>query len=432
LIDKSKINALNSVCQQKVKINHLSLRDETLDRKLLLREFSAHPTTFVASLPRDGGMILKCLLWHRNDKFNRIRNKVLARIVGCSVRTVQRWTAYFVLMGLIEKSQRGIYTPNDYVVRLSKRGSFSLWLNSLSPEEQELKSQGIWPKSVTTRKQALASPKENFGILSNRCINIKDLFSKLTPLNSRARVKKGEDFQKKYEKDKNRLVDDFLMVSKRGLVDDLRRESVLTEIQSKWIHDHRGDSNVGKFIMSDRVKPYLYTPLVREIQELLGFTDQECLKLAIYPDEAQKYALEKAHNLKKARETVRVKSVVGWFVSMMTNYCENHKLFYDKSLYFDLCRILEIESNIAKEINRPFTVVKFGERRVEDPSKTMKLIKKIDEERDRVEHESSEDKIRSLKELSENSDKRSAMHNVFAQFAAIGIKNSMDDSVAHG
>ena len=410
MLDKYKIKALIRACQEGNKTRILSLAPVPVDRRVQLL-FNRDPEGYMNGLRGVGGDILRYIVGHRNLAFNRVRNEVVAERVGCSVRTVQRWTARFVRGGILEKSRRTQWSSNDYVVRLTKRGSFLLWLGGLSDEERAKWEQGIGSSKGTTDRSFGQSVTPSY-----KYSNINNLFIKIYPSNARAREEGSWITQKR-----KRIETEPELIARRECLKEL---VVLNKEQSTWIREHRHDQNIKELLRSDRFRPHFYTPLVCKVQDLLHFSDQDCLKLAVYPDEAVEYGYNIAHNFKKKNKPVRVRSVVGWFISMLSEYCTQNNLFYDKALYFDLCRILNLETDISKEINKPFIIVKIGERRAEDPYATHANIKRMDKEIDRVFAETPESKIRSIRKLEENMG-NNPKYAAFAEFAAIGIKNSL-------
>ena len=82
----------------------------------------------------DGNAILQYLLDLRNCDEIHPSNGTIAKAVGCSERTVTRWTNRFVAEGLITKTQRTEYGVNYYTINISRKDSYQIYLDSLSPD----------------------------------------------------------------------------------------------------------------------------------------------------------------------------------------------------------------------------------------------------------------------------------------------------------
>lgn len=85
--------------------------------------FRKDPQAYIASLTKMERRIFFAVWNFRKCKRVRIRNKIIADIADCDVRTVTRATTKFMADGLILKTQMGTYTPNDYLFSpLLKKG----------------------------------------------------------------------------------------------------------------------------------------------------------------------------------------------------------------------------------------------------------------------------------------------------------------------
>lgn len=118
--------------------------------------FKADPDWYAASLSRMGRGVFMYLFQFRNMDGVILSNGKIADRVGCSRRTVARFTRRFHDDGIILKYHHDTYAMNRYFFHpslIEGRAAFSLWFKTLSEEQQEIYwkcgKQGLVDDSVT-------------------------------------------------------------------------------------------------------------------------------------------------------------------------------------------------------------------------------------------------------------------------------------------
>lgn len=137
--------------------------------------------------------ILQVFLDFRYAPHIILTNKFVADKVNCSLRTVIRATNKFQQDGIILKSQRNPYAPNNYRLHtkfIKGKHAFDSWFNSLTPTNQDLYLNcGFYVKKDGTPKYAWSQSSDQNVTHNNNYIKLSYLYNK--PGNQpRARARK--------------------------------------------------------------------------------------------------------------------------------------------------------------------------------------------------------------------------------------------------
>src|SRR6267142_4262005 len=91
----------------------------------------------IDKLPKSGmgWEIFKEIYKKRNLDWICIKNETIAKKVGCSTRTVKRWTKKFVQWGFVVKLQHTRWSPNEYILKITSEDSPQLWGKSLDDHQ---------------------------------------------------------------------------------------------------------------------------------------------------------------------------------------------------------------------------------------------------------------------------------------------------------
>lgn len=211
-----------------------------------------------------------------------IPNGYLADRANCSIKTVTRATNKFHRMGIIFKYQTHKYDFNRYVI-----------LNTHVP------------------------PKNTLSSLLTLSRNFLNFFKNLSPW-TRARAKGSS--QKKGDK--------------------------MNAVQKKLILDNKNDPKIKEVINNPKVKSEIITPTIEKLSKLLSLDENEYYKLTAFPEEALQSAFEYIEPIVQGTKVIHiaVTNKLEWLIDVASRYCKKHNITPDWGWYYDLCRIVGIDT----------------------------------------------------------------------------------------
>lgn len=279
-----------------------------------------------------GRIVLDFLLRRRNLKFLKVKNKTIADDVGCSERTVRSWTSRFAKLGLLVKWQTNSWAPNNYKILVPEKVLFSLWVDTLSYEDQEfILNHGI------TRAEAI---KYQTFRHSYNLVNLNILLPIPYPYmsnNIRAHTREVFDSSDGSARD--------------GMEGKQKREKVrkgiqmLKEEQKEWLRKHNSDEGIQELIKGPKVRRELFSKDAEELISMLSLDEREQLKLVAYPEEAIKHGLESLRPICYGTVAFKgdIRDRMGFLLAVMNSFCKMRlNVEPDWKWYFDLCSILKI------------------------------------------------------------------------------------------
>ncbi len=299
-----------------------------LKRKPDSKESNQRFLTTIKAYRGKGKIIFDYIFKNRHLEFIQLKNETIAQAIGCSPRTVQRWTSQFVKDGMFSKYQANRYTPNTYNVHIPESGSFSYWLNNLPHEHQELYlTHGI----TFNKKDKISTHPET--VVQSYNVNLNNnIYIQTTTFSVRARAR--EDIvlpavdretigasQKKYTERYNRIMKAYFMLKKE---------------QKEWLLKHKDNPAMKKYIMSDDIRSRLVTPVMKEIQTETGISESDLLKLIAFDDETLKFGQN------RYREAKYLKDIVGFLMVECTRYCSVEKKEVDWKWYYMIRNLLDL------------------------------------------------------------------------------------------
>lgn len=280
--------------------------------------------TTIASYRGKGKIIFDYIFKNRHLDFIQLKNETIAKALGCSPRTVQRWTAQFVKDGMFSKYQANRYTPNTYTVHISKNGSFSYWLNNLPEAQQDL----YLTHGITFAKKNSTSLHPETVVQSYNSNLNNNIYIQTTTFSVRARediVLPAVDRQTigatKYTERYNRVMKAYFMLKKE---------------QKEWLLKHKDQPGMKKYFMSDDIRSRLITPVMKEIQTETGMSESDVLKLISFDDETLKFGQN------RYRDAKYLKDIVGFLMVECTNYCRVEKKEPDWKWYYMIRDLMDL------------------------------------------------------------------------------------------
>lgn len=312
-----------------------------------------------------GRDVLEYILRFRNLPFIKLKNETIAKAVGCSERTIMRWTNRFSEERLITKFQLNGYAVNEYKVNISNNRSFALWLSKLTPEEQQrfmdhginaIKKPKSPPRELDSKKTG-KNPSNSSTVTHSysSLVLVSSSYKPIPILRARAHgsgqtVEKitvdGDGYGNLTEKERNRRER-----SLQGI-------AMLKKEQKEWILKHRKDENIQELLNGPKIRPLLITPLIETITTLLDLDTREQLKLVALPEEALEYAHRFAKDIVEGVTTLKSPIVdrMGWFMSLSLSFCKTNNVVPDWHWYFQICEILGIQALKKNEPSKPLVL----------------------------------------------------------------------------
>jgi DNA-binding Lrp family transcriptional regulator len=276
---------------------------------------------FINSYRGSGKDIITVLLALRGCKKIKISNETIAKQVGCSPRTVQRWTARFVLDGILTKHHRD-YNLTEYKFTITNQASFQYHLTVLKSHQLEgWRNEGIIPKD-----KGGIYYQYNQTVTPNRVIYIKE-----TPLSVETAID-GDGWGKLPKKVRERRIR-----VEKGL-------KMLDEAQREFIGEHKKQPEMKDLLMKEPLRSHLVTPDNIRISRLLKLTDQEQMKLIAYPDEMLSRAwiqVEKMMNNGGPQQRIHDKAA--WLFGTLNIVCAKANIKPDWKWYYDVCDIIGMD-----------------------------------------------------------------------------------------
>jgi hypothetical protein len=338
----------------------------------LAPKFIKCPGSYRVALSKTEKKILDIIVKIRKNG-TKIRNGYIATLANCSIRTIQRATAKFQRDGIISKEQDNTYAPNRYYNNIPRHISQTLWLNSQTKEQQTLyTTHGIIKRHDGSIKFYIPEPIKENVIQLNSYINYIPFLQTLTPLVKQVKslnLSKIEPVAHNYQNYQNH--------KGNNLIKELSSQfkgNMLTDTQRKWIFkaDEMKDPRLKDIVCGVSVQSQLITPIVESVAKLLELDLKDQLKVAIYPDKALEFAYKEAQDIISG-EIVYTKQIhdrTGWFLGIAKKFCTDNHLSADWPLFYQICKIMDIDAN-EKHIPKPLKINhKKGNRSLTPPLKT--------------------------------------------------------------
>lgn len=148
--------------------------------------------------------------------------------------------------------------------------------------------------------------------------------------------------------------------------------TMITPEQREWIQAHKSDPAMQEFLLSPKIKPLLYTPVVEELTRMLDLDQRESLKLVAYHNAALQYLRDEIGCYLKGTKSLRIeiRDKIGWVNGILTKYSAQQKLPVFWKWYFTVCEILQIKALKGDEPHKPWYV---PGKEVSQPAEPKKL-----------------------------------------------------------
>jgi len=295
----------------------------TVSRPFLCGKAHVKLSSYTSSLRGFGKLIFDYLFRKRNYKNVCLKNKTIATAIGCSVRTVQRWTDDFIKEGYLIKMQEHTFAVNQYYVTPEARQAYQYGINLLTAAQQDL----IMTHGHYTYRIRKKSLHPETVILYKSYNNNKYLYNNPIP-RIRARVKNGDLINIAIRKENYHTGVSLMKQTSKDLIRSLKNEPSMKMILER-----------------PEIKPLIITPQIQEIARCMKFTDREQLKLIAFPTEVLDHGYDKACGCNRSK----LRDPLGWFISVCTNYCKQHNIEPDWRWYYELCEILGMEPMVVTD-----------------------------------------------------------------------------------
>jgi hypothetical protein len=188
-------------------------------KDLQIADYPADIDSYMAGGTLSEQSIGKVFYRYSDAPFIKLTNATIAKEAGCSIRTVTRATTKFHRDGFITKNQDNTFSPNNFTLNekfkkpKKEKQSFSTWMNSLSPQNQDLYiSHGI---RIDHKKKMIC--QYEYG-QHNKSINLilDNLFINLSP-SSRLSARGGRIFKKINNLERGRVMKPKQEPKKQGI-----------------------------------------------------------------------------------------------------------------------------------------------------------------------------------------------------------------------
>ena len=299
----------------------------------------------------DGNKILEYLLNLRNCDEIHPSNATIATAVGCCERTVTRWTNRFVAEGLITKKQLSEYGVNYYTINISRKDSYQIYLDSLSPDNiTTLINHGLTVNSKGEQSFLYETviPNRDYIYINTNLVLCK---SGTGQIQNKKREKALESW----------FTDQLYSRVKRGI-------TMLQEEQKRFIQMNKRQPSMKEILSKDPVKSELFTPAYRKIKELLELTDHEALKMICFDDGVLGAVYKELQDVKIGKRA-KLDDKVAWLYYRLNFLAAKANLKPHWKFYYDVCEILGIErlDNSLSHESRPFGIERTARDKTSHP-----------------------------------------------------------------
>ena len=188
-------------------------------KDLQIADYHADIVSYIAGGTLSEQNIIDVFYRYRDASSIKLTNTYIAQEAGCSTRTVTRTTTKFHRDGFITKHQDNTFSPNYFTLndkfkkgKKNKR-TFSTWLNSLSPKNQDLYiSHGV---RIDHKNKMICQIEY---VQHNKSINLilDNLFINLSP-SSRKRERESGIFKKINNLERGKLMKPKIEPKKKGI-----------------------------------------------------------------------------------------------------------------------------------------------------------------------------------------------------------------------
>lgn len=316
---------------------------------------------YVSTLRGNGKMVFNYIHKMRDLKSVKVRNATIAKSVGCTIRTVQRWTSEFAKIGIITKHRAGIFETNQYKNHIPRSMAFTLWFNGLSKHDQDMyMTHGI----VIKKKKEASLQYETVIPITNPFPNPIYLQTNPNPIAHVTRVRYARARTIQTEMGFGNELDGdgvgFLSEKERNRAERvLKGIEMLNQEHKNWLMANGTDPRVKEYVLGPKVKHLLITPTILALTTLLKLDEREQLKLVAYPDEVlENLHLQVKGIVEGTTKSAPIRDRMAWFLWMANEYCKKKSLNVDWRWYFEIAKILGIEALQPGEPPKPLVVNK--------------------------------------------------------------------------
>lgn len=266
--------------------------------------------------------IVSYFLRFRHAPFIKLSNERIAHELGCSVRTVQRWTNWLHDQGYITKSQDNQFSINNYTLckTLVYDTKYEAYINSLPEKNIDscidtfLLPETVTPNSSLFKFNVYFKP---VAVCSSRMTyahardTVTDEIGKLTDRQQSYRLKRGVQLH---------------MVKK--------------EVRD-WILKQKGQESLPAILRDEKIE--LVSPVMKQVISALKLKEVEYLKMIAF-DEA---VLQAAWQMVKKKNNL--KSPMGYFMHCCLEVARQQGFTPEWHWYEQVCEILGVQRTIVDE-----------------------------------------------------------------------------------
>jgi hypothetical protein len=334
------------------------------------------PIKFISKYGGYGTITAKLFMSFRNRPTFTITNAYGAAIVGCDIRTFQRWTSRFEKEGWLIKQSKD-YNANVYKIKISNKASYALFLADKPDKAMFLCNEVI---SVSDR-----------GVIPNRDV----IYINPSPIQSYTAGAR-----------------ETIKISARGVYTTLKKEAerswfnnqlrfrvvrgikMLQEEQQNYIILHKKNPAIKDILSKGPVREALISPSIVKLSTLLELTESEQLKLIAFPDDLIEEVYIEAEKVKNG-SSPRARDRMGWLMAKLGEMAKNANLKPNWRWVFDVCEILGVDPR-EKSDPRPFGVSRDKTSRVRVWDKTSQPVLSTTERKALAEQASQKPKMSRL------------------------------------